>query len=143
MMQPKLFISGSHRMLPQVKELADKLQMRGMLILNDWWLKPFAGRCNSHFECGENYKWIKECDLFIHSYTAESVGGTWTELGMALALGKTILIMVRHRTTLYHQIQSLLLTPEAEDVVAACELFRDLQMSSERLKENFRNRKHH
>lgn len=104
----KIYVAGSLDSKVQCQELSKQLVEFGHSVVSSWY-EMHTGYDQSAKElalaAAKDFNEIKSCEVLIHAFTdvRSSGGGADSELGMAIALGKTVLVL-GPRVNVFHNL---------------------------------------
>ena len=92
----KVYIAASYTNIAAAKELGIKLEIMGFDVLSYWHIdgqSPVDSDYHSASRAMRDFHQVKQCDIFIELVgDTGSRGGRHTELGLAMAWGKEIIL---------------------------------------------------
>lgn len=117
----KIYIAASLAVKDNVRELAAELERAGFTITSKW-LDVDTGYNRSHDELEKaargDYNDLKEADVLLHAFTGirSTGGGCDTELGMAIAWEKDIVIL-GERFNIFHWLPQVGVVRDVDELV--------------------------
>lgn len=88
----KVYIAGSFKNRPKIKDIMDAIESWGFYVAIDWTKHQEKGGARQYAE--EDLKGLKECDCLIYCMDSNHSRGKNFELGYITALGKPIIIYI-------------------------------------------------
>jgi len=88
----KVYVAGSFKNRPKIKDIMDDIENWGFYIATDWTKHQEKGGARQYAE--EDLDGLKECDCLIYCMDSNHSRGKNFELGYITALGKPIIIYI-------------------------------------------------
>lgn len=92
----KVAIGASYNRKHDMRAVADELKLLGVNVVSRWLEEPESAPSNggylrdrAHIDLAD----VRDCDYFVRFVSATNTGGHLVEMGYALALGKTVIVV--------------------------------------------------